>query len=1600
MRRYFFCIVVLFSILLFTRMADGAPSLPLAGPRLEATPDAAAPTGLPALATWPVWRYTHPPRVLAITGKLGSAAPYARICRRLRARLELRYISTGDDRYHVNDKWIEPTDTPTQDELKSATIATAIAAVNPVGEAPYDVIFCDNPDNLLLNTELQTQLLRYMTNGGTFVMCGSLYPANTTPLGKVWPATPGNNLWQNQGGQRTDGPELAGIPLERLAGWTWTPTPLVAEGAVALATGQNGAAYLRAVGAGRLLYVPTGPLSRHYHAITNFGRNYDHDEIWLRFWDQLLYTLLNGERAIPVYADLRSGEKPAAPGENYKLAGSVANRAWPGVLTAVVHVCAPNGAVVYTHQDTLTVPRKNSVGYDVQIPIGTSWGAGLYSVYLTVGDATRKVQFQQALAYLPVAGPVTLTLASAKKGYRLGEEASFTLTTLAPTPWTGTLRFGVYDYRGRLLASSAQPATLTNQSTTQTFTYQLVDHGVNVDSLWAEVTAVKEGVEYGRAEVKFYKYEPWSTRNEYQWSTWAGIAAASPCLVPAGMRLMAHAGMNALGYPGRPELSYAAERWGWRYYNENIGMNTFAPVIEYENDQEIEKALLIEATNAANEPDLVSAAYVLGSVGEEAGFKNGWGTRYYWDTPVAPEKAGKALQWYLKTKYPTLEALNATWHTRYAAWDDVKLTKEFSGTMPTLAADGWAHPKESPLGAGVTDVTLAPFADTADFYNWYYDRIITVARRILRERINPVTRTMSSAPTIGSANYDVRLTGPNGWYESQLYSTIDGPEPGFGLIWGHFDWSVMTENMFWGFLLERSGHNNYWVDIPLMFNNDLSHTRASFAMRRWTTHLAGHERIILDSIPVRADIGVLSNNGLTADAISPGNMTTSLRVALNQGGFQSTSADISELQPYKVLFAIGRQSVSRQDADRLDRYVADGGTLVFTPRFACQDEVGMPCAVSPGGGLADKWQFRIMERTEAVPMYHDTSPLSFALDGVDPTLHGARVSGQKIYREKVFQQGWTSLATYEDGTPALLSRTYGKGRLLYLNALYQSHWYIQWITPTDADRQGFFQLITWCCQQFGAQRTLRLNGPLDEVLHMAVKQFTDPSGNIHYAIVRTNGEVPWTNGTLNWLGPETACYDILGTEDGAPASLLGTAVAMNLRPGAGKLLAFVRAPVQTIRVHAQSAVLDPGHPLHLTVQILGADGRPVPGCFPLELRATGPGGEMPGLRRSFSLQSGDAYTLNTALDDPAGVWTLSVTDGISGCIGTTEVRAVPTLRTAGPGFKRWPLASENWEPTAMTAEEFLTRLQRLTDIYRSPHPVDGWMTKQALGYYYDFFPGTRHDVLRPLNDADWRPFIPALRAAVRAGGTFILTGEDVGIDPATGLGTWASQDGRQLSALASALAGASWSRVTPDGDTLRASLGNGQIVLCRESIDAAGNTNPQAAQWQQRWLAELTKGQHGPTIPPMDLGMLERWWIGRAAAGDSPRIVSWLAGNQRQTTIAVDPASRLTSVCTLVSPPTGAVRDLTFAISLGDTPVTVDVGCDGNADAILFPAADATVRQATLAALTAAVNHYLTWADAHHVLYRDDNRWRLIPLRFSAPKKTTVTISAVQMTVR
>ena len=370
------------------------------------------------------------------------------------------------------------------------------------------------------------------------------------------------------------------------------------------------------------------------------------------------------------------------------------------------------------------------------------------------------------------------------------------------------------------------------------------------------------------------------------------------------------------------------------------------------------------------------------------------------------------------------------------------------------------------------------------------------------------------------------------------------------------------------------------------------------------------------------------------------------------------------------------------------------------------------------------------------------------------------------------------------------------------------------------------------------------------------------------------------------------------------------------------------------------------------------------------------------------------------MNDPPGDWTISVTDGISGLCGTAKIQAAADASAdAAPGFVPWGQPSERIEPATMTDQQFVDRLSRLAAMYREDHSARGWMTKQYLGYHYDFFPGTRHDLLRPLNEVDWLPFVPALRRALSDGRTFLLTGEDLGIHPGSGLSTCASCDGRQLQAIAAALEGASWSVVTADGDTLAAALGAGRMILCRESIDAAGNTNAEAARWQQRFLAELDAKVQRPVAPP-DLRKLLAWWTGVEPIASGPRTVTWLSGNQREVKLALDPKAPLGQTFAFTLPPTGKVVQLQAAVvATGTGKITFDVGCDGQPDGELPARPDAT-DPAVVQDWADTANRYLDWSAAQHTgPYRDGSGWRIIPVRVTASDKAEVTISRPSVVV-
>jgi hypothetical protein len=111
------------------------------------------------------------------------------------------------------------------------------------------------------------------------VITGNFYPDAVSVMGKEWPAKSTNrNTWMQGGATRKDDAELAGIPVEKLSGHNWIPIAEATAGSTALATGETGALFKRAIGKGTLLFCPMGVISRKYNVIQTIQRYYDHDE--------------------------------------------------------------------------------------------------------------------------------------------------------------------------------------------------------------------------------------------------------------------------------------------------------------------------------------------------------------------------------------------------------------------------------------------------------------------------------------------------------------------------------------------------------------------------------------------------------------------------------------------------------------------------------------------------------------------------------------------------------------------------------------------------------------------------------------------------------------------------------------------------------------------------------------------------------------------------------------------------------------------------------------------------------------------------------------------------------------------------------------------------------------------------------------------------------------------------------------------------------------------------------------------------------------------------------------------------------------------------
>jgi hypothetical protein len=140
---------------------------------------------------------------------------------------------------------------------------------------------------------------------------------------------------------------------------------------------------------------------------------------------------------------------------------------------------------------------------------------------------------------------------------------------------------------------------------------------------------------------------------------------------------------------------------------------------------------------------------------------------------------------------------------------------------------------------------------------------------------------------------------------------------------------------------------------------------------------------------------------------------------------------------------------------------------------------------------------------------------------------------------------------------------------------------------------------------------------------------------------------------------EPAVYDALAGRRLSPSWADGSAeLAVTLPAARGKLLAILPEPVGAVEVSIPPEP-ERGQPLPIAVRVRGASGKPFRGAIPLRIDITDPLGRRNEYSR-YAAAVGDPWTLtiHPALNDPAGSWTVRVTELLGGT-GAEETFVLP-----------------------------------------------------------------------------------------------------------------------------------------------------------------------------------------------------------------------------------------------------------------------------------------------------------------------------------------------------
>ncbi len=1002
----------------------------------------------------------------------------------------------------------------------------------------------DPEENRARTKELYDGIYSFMENGGTLVFFGnwndSLWnygaPSGANKLEEAELEDPPliavfkNDSAKSHGGKESaphKSPAFYGIPLDLIFGLNpRSPaglTPPLPRNAKALysnkAYGSDKESILVAevpVGKGRCLLFPEDFVAEGYLTMSMLppflSDKIDCEEIYLRMWEQLFSWYKSGAAAYPAMVDLQTPAAEVPAGSDFTLDAMILNSACSPNLLIEINVRAPGTAGVDELRASKEIKAEKGMETKISLPIKAEapWQSGYHQIEAVLRDAAGKKILHRAMGAVKIGNPMSVRIECDKAGYPPGGKVAVKCTAgnRQASDFAGDLKVIVHDFRMRILMRAGKPVNISaGASGSYDFEFEIPENDVRGYAFYAIASLLKDGKEWACGRTQFYRWQRWNPRQTYLLGHGMESAGLRGAL---DLRIASDIGMSASCF--QPDIASIEQAGFFGDYQGLLGIPNFEiPWMELgENNSKMESEMekIVLSTQAFNpltgkyerrnvvdckgEPGNPSSpAIVIRSLGEEGGYKGGWGKLWSWKEDVAPELPTRLFHSYLKTIYPSLKELNESWGTAFSSWDEdpegktrgktepgatdaERLDELVSGKSEDGGSEKLAEEPSVPEKA-TGSVTLerkfvgeaeplaasqARYVDTREFFNWYMNVYLGTAAKVVRKYC-PVplfTYSCGNHWKVKGEVEDFELGGSCVLPRQE----IPPAETAYEVSWMSWPKPAMVRNIIWDVYAKRIAF--FWGYVGA-FNiaKDQSNSVSSINIKKVSERVRPKEYALLQSEPI-IDPGIClyESSHSRPSPLTQWARALDAKTALMRSGFRYPVVFTSgKLQWYerkplaeeylKLCKAIVAPMAMRMDietAARISDFVRQGGTLIAIDSLAFEDIHGKAYDECPGAGMDEvlglkikspyKWRSnKAALNTQFIRTGPESAPIPAGL-----------VLDTTVANKDIELSGSAKvLAKFADGAPAVTVNPFGKGKAYFLN--FTSAGYSYWMTEMD-----------------------------------------------------------------------------------------------------------------------------------------------------------------------------------------------------------------------------------------------------------------------------------------------------------------------------------------------------------------------------------------------------------------------------------------------------------------------------------------------------------------------------------------------------------------------